>query len=195
MGNAWVIVDVRDGSVERFERSETELGSRARSAPVAVDHDARRVAGSVSDPGFGSTIRQRERHEGPAKVVSISGQASGRESGNLVPISLVCPTVPSCCRRARFFFPFLAVQIDVDRMASTDHIDPELSDGLNIALALHRVADALFDLGFGLGRGGKDPGAFEGHTMMMRDQIAPLIADALEGGLSQIAQAIKEHKE
>ncbi|HWZ92969.1 MAG TPA: hypothetical protein VNW92_29085 [Polyangiaceae bacterium] len=80
-------------------------------------------------------------------------------------------------------------------MASTDHIDPELSDGLNIALALHRVADALFDLGFGLGRGGKDPGAFEGHTMMMRDQIAPLIADALEGGLSQIAQAIKEHKE
>ncbi len=68
--------------------------------------------------------------------------------------------------------------------------DEELSDSENLCNALHAIAYALRDLGFG-GNRTNGPGAIEGHTMMLRDEIVPLISDALEKGLAQIADAVE----
>jgi len=76
-------------------------------------------------------------------------------------------------------------------MFAKDLIDEDMTDGQNIAMALYAVAQAIEKLGFN-GNDGKGPGAIEGHTMMLRDAIAPLIADAIQGGLERIAEAISE---
>ena len=61
--------ELRDGEVEGRQPSESELPRRPGGALVAIEHEARTVAGSVGDPAFGSSGSERQRHEGSAKVV------------------------------------------------------------------------------------------------------------------------------
>ena len=70
--------------------------------------------------------------------------------------------------------------------------DDEASETENLCEALYAIADALRDLGFGANRS-SGPGAIEGHSMMLRDEIAPSIAQAIGDGLKEIAQAIDAH--
>ncbi len=73
----------------------------------------------------------------------------------------------------------------------SDLIDDDLTDLQNVALALHRVAMAIQELGMGRD-GQRSPGAFEGHTMMLRDKIAPMLADAIEQGFQRLAEAVED---
>lgn len=73
------------------------------------------------------------------------------------------------------------------------YYDEERSENENLCRALYAIADALRDLGFGADRN-RGPGAFEGHTMMLRDEIAPAIATAIKDGLEQVAEAIASGK-
>lgn len=74
--------------------------------------------------------------------------------------------------------------------------DPEVSDTENLCNALYAIARALGQLGFGENRSGPHgPGAIEGHTMLMRDEIVPALSSAIEQGLSEIAGAIERHGE
>ncbi len=67
--------------------------------------------------------------------------------------------------------------------------DPEAEAIDNIATGLHRIADALYSLGNGNVNGA---GAIEGHSICLRDEVAPLIAEALSEGLQAIAQAVND---
>lgn len=67
-------------------------------------------------------------------------------------------------------------------------IDEEMTDGQNIAMALYAVAKAIGRLGFD--GPVSEPGAIEGHTMMLRDTIAPMIAEAIRDGMESIADAL-----
>lgn len=72
-----------------------------------------------------------------------------------------------------------------------DQFDPEASDTENLCNALYAIASALRQLGFGENRSGPHgPGAMEGHTMMLRDEIIPALSSSIENGLAQIADAI-----
>lgn len=71
--------------------------------------------------------------------------------------------------------------------------DPDVSDNENLCQALYAIASALRDLGFGADRH-RGPGAIEGHSMMMRDHVAPKIAEAIVEGLRDVASALENHK-
>jgi hypothetical protein len=79
---------------------------------------------------------------------------------------------------------------------SDPRYNEEASENENLCDALYAIANALRQLGFG--RHGGDaygPGAIEGHTMLMRDEIVPALSSAIEQGLSEIAGAIERHGE
>lgn len=72
--------------------------------------------------------------------------------------------------------------------------DPEASDTENLCNALYAIAGALSQLGFGENRSGPHgPGAIEGHTMLLRDEIVPALSSAIEGGFERLADAIESH--
>src|ERR1700744_124175 len=54
--------------VERLEPAEVELGENAGTTPVARDHLARFVAGSIRHPRLGAPARERQWHERRAQV-------------------------------------------------------------------------------------------------------------------------------
>ncbi len=64
--------------------------------------------------------------------------------------------------------------------------DPKQSDVANICRALHSIAAALRDLGFG---DRTPPGAIEGHTLRMQEEIRH-IPDAIRDGFDRLADAI-----
>lgn len=74
-----------------------------------------------------------------------------------------------------------------------DKFDPKASDTENICRAIYALARAVDSLGFGEQQERREgPGAFEGHTMIMRDKVGPDIAGAIHSGLNEIAEAIRE---
>jgi hypothetical protein len=61
--------ELGDRLVERGQLTEAEFLDLASGAPVAVDHNARAVAGAIGDPRLGATVRKAKRDERRPKIV------------------------------------------------------------------------------------------------------------------------------
>jgi hypothetical protein len=69
------IVEVGDHLIEREERSEVELLRVGRGNGITGDHHRGRVCCSAHDPRLALVVRERERHERRAAIVSAIADA------------------------------------------------------------------------------------------------------------------------